>query len=101
MPPSSPSRAIKSHGQRYSPILRAQYLILLMEGYSYRKIEEKLRILESIQKKIKQRVFTRGFYPEQDLRILNYYIEDGARSNRLKKISPAREQRLINNIKLN
>jgi transposase len=100
MPPFPPSRATKSHGQRYSPILRAQCLTLLMEGYSYRKIEEKLGIPESTQKRIKQRAFARGFYPEQDLHILNYYVEDGARSNRPKEISLAREQRLIDSVKL-
>jgi hypothetical protein len=32
--------------------------------------------------------------------MLKCYIEDGARSSRLKKISPATEQRLLNNIKI-
>jgi transposase len=95
-----PSQATKLPRPHYSPILRAQCLTLLVEGYSHRGIEEKLGIPKSTQTRIKQRAFARGFCPEQDLRILNHYVEDGARSGRPKEISPAREQHLIDSVKL-
>jgi hypothetical protein len=71
-----------------------------VEGYSHRGIEEKLGIPKSTQTRIKQRAFARGFYPKQDLRILDHYVEDGARSGRSKKISLVREQHLIDSVKL-
>jgi transposase len=95
-----PSQATKLPRPHYSPILRAQCLTLLVEGYSHRGIEEKLGIPKSTQTRIKQRAFARGFCPEQDLRILDHYIEDGARSGRPKEISPAKEQHLIDSVKL-
>jgi hypothetical protein len=95
-----PSQATKLPRPHYSPILRAQCLTLLVEEYSYRGIEEKLGIPKSTQTGIKQRAFACGFCPEQDLRILDHYVEDGARSGRLKEISPAREQHLIDSVKL-
>jgi transposase len=79
---------------------RAQCLTLLVEGFSHYEIEQRTGIKESTQKNIKRRALARGFYPEQDPRILKCYIEDGARSSRLKEISPATEQRLLDSVKI-
>jgi transposase len=100
-PPRSQSQDTKVYGHRYSPVQRAQCLTLLVEGFSHREIEKKTGIKQSTQINIKRKAFARGFAPEQDSRIFECYVEDSARSGRLKEISPATEQRLLNAVKIN
>jgi hypothetical protein len=99
-PPRSQSRDTKVYGHRYSPVQRAQCLTLLVEGFSHSEIEKKTGIKQSTQINIKKKAFARGFAPEQDSRIFERYVEDGARSSRLKEISPVTEQRLLDTVKI-
>ena len=88
------------HGYRYTIAQRVQYLTLIVEGFSPVDIETKTGIKRSIQCYIKKRTYKRGFRPNKDLRILNYYVQDGERSDRLKEISLEIEQRLLNNVEV-
>jgi hypothetical protein len=50
---------------------------------------------------MKKKAFERGFQPDQDPWILDYYMVDGPRSGRLKQIPTSIEQRLLNNVRAN
>jgi hypothetical protein len=56
-------------------------------------------VKKSTQSRIKKRAFERGFLPEQDPRILGYYVEDGARSGRQKETSLTNEQALLESVR--
>jgi len=88
-------QSVVDHGYRYSIAQRVQCLTLQAEGFSWKDIEVKTGVKQSAQSTIKKRAFQRGFRPEQDPRILEYYVEDGARSGRPKEIAPEVEQRLL------
>ena len=71
-----------------------------MKGYSGPDIEAKIGVKRAAQFYIKKKAYVRGFRPEQDPRILDFYVQDGTRSGRPKEISLEIEQRLINNVQL-
>jgi hypothetical protein len=50
---------------------------------------------------MKKKAFERGFRPDQDPRILDYYVVDGPRSSRLKEITVEIEQCLLNSVRAN
>jgi Transposase len=50
---------------------------------------------------MKKKAFERGFRPDQDPRILDYYVVDGPRSGRPKEITIETEQCLLNSVRAN
>jgi hypothetical protein len=50
---------------------------------------------------MKKKAFERGFRLDQDPRILDYYVIDGPRSGRPKKILIEKEQDLLNSVRAN
>jgi transposase len=50
---------------------------------------------------MKKKAFERGFRPDQDPRILDYYVVDGPRSGRPKEITVETEQCLLNSVRAN
>jgi transposase len=103
-PPAAPVRPLPQdaidRGHRHTIIQRVQCLTLLAEGFSGRDIKKKTGVKPSAQSYIKKRAYDRGFRPEQDPRILDYYVQDGARSGRPKEITLTTEQRLLKSVKL-
>ena len=99
-PPPQPSSNDKSsHGHRYTITQRVQCLTLQAEGFSRCDIEKKTGVKPSAQTFMKQKAFDRGFRPDQDPRILDIYVEDGARSGRPKEITPEIEQALLDSVR--
>ena len=106
-PASRPSRnaprplpqSVIDHGHRYSIAQRVQCLTLIVEGFSGRDIEKKTGVKPTAQTYIKKRANARGFCPEQDPRILEYHVQDGARSGRPKEITLETEQRILNSVR--
>jgi transposase len=96
----NPPFDIIDRGHRYTLAQRVQCLTLQMEGLSDRDIEQKTGVKPSAQSHIKKRAFLRGYQPEQDTRILSYYIKDAPRSGRPKEISLAIEQQLIEKVRI-
>lgn len=96
-PPISPPlpQGVVHRGHRYSIVQRVQCLTLQAEGFSWRDIEAKTGVKQPAQSYIKKRAYERGFRPEQDPRIVEHYVEDGARSGRPKEITVETEQRLL------
>jgi hypothetical protein len=88
-------QSVVDRGHRYGIAQRVQCLTLQVEGFSWKDIEAKTGVKQPAQSAIKKRAFQRGFRPEQDPRILEYYVEDGARSGRPKEITSEIEQRLL------
>jgi hypothetical protein len=74
---------------------------LIAEGFSGLDIEKKTRIKRSAQSYIKKKAFERGFRPDQDPQILDYYVVDGPRSSRPKEITVETEQYLLNSVRAN
>jgi hypothetical protein len=72
---------------------------LLAEGFSGREVKKRTNVKPSAQSYIKKRARDRRFRPEEDPHILNYYVEDGERSGRLKEITLKIEQRLLDSNK--
>jgi hypothetical protein len=106
-PPSPPSRGPPSFQPsapqdvvrpKYSITQQVQCLILLVEGYLGREIKRRTGIKPLAQSYIKKKAFNCGFRPDQDPRILNYYVKDRARSGRPKEITLKTEQRLLNSV---
>lgn len=99
-PPVRPlSQDVPDHGHRYTLAQRVQCLTLQAEGFSRRDIEKKTGIKPSAQTYMRQKAFERGFRPDQDPRILNIYVEDGARSGRPKEITPEIEQAPLESVR--
>jgi transposase len=102
-PQTAPPRPLPQdaidHGNRFSIAQRAQCLTLLAEGFSGRDIEKKTGIKPSAQTYMKKKAFDRGFRPDQDPRILDYYVIDGVHSGRPKEITVKTEQRLLNSVR--
>ena len=71
---------------------------MIVEGFSRTDIEIKLEVKRSVQSYIKKRTYIRGFRPDQDLRIFEYYVQDKKCSDRSKEISLKTEQRLLDNV---
>ena len=88
-------QSVVDRGHRYGIAQRVQCLTLQVEGFLWKDIEAKTDVKQSAQSAIKKRAFQRGFRPEQDPRILEHYVEDGARSGRPKEITSEIEQRLL------
>ena len=63
-------------------------------------IKAKTRIKRLIQCYIKKRTYKRGFRLNKDSYILNYYVQNGKRSDKPKKISLEIERRLFNNVEV-
>jgi transposase len=103
-PPPPPVRPLPQdavdRGHRYTIIQRVQCLKLLAEGFSGRDIEKKTGVKSSAQSHIRKRAYDRGFCPEQDPRILDYYVQDGKHTGRPKEITLTTEQRLLESVKL-
>ena len=76
-----------------------QCLTLQAEGFSKTDIEKKTGIKRSAQTYMRQKAFERGFRPDQDPRILDKYVEDGARSGRPKEVTPEIEQTLLESVR--
>ena len=93
-PPQNPSQRTQ-----FSLAQRAQCLTLIIEGFSGREIEKKTSIKPSSQTYLKKRAFERGFRPDQDPRILDYYIQDGARSGRPKEIQLEMENAVLDSVR--
>jgi hypothetical protein len=87
------------HGHRYSIAQRVQCLTLLVEGLSGPEIEKRIGVKPSTQSYIKKKALQRGFRPQEDPRILDHHVMDGASTGRPKKIPQAVEQQLIQNVK--
>jgi transposase len=98
-PPRPLPRDVVDRGHRYTIAQRVQCLTLLAEGFSGREVEKRTDVKPSAQSHIKKRARDRGFRPEEDPRILNYYVEDGERSGRPKEITLEIEQRLLDSNK--
>jgi transposase len=99
-PPVQPPAPQDVVRPKYSIAQRVQCLTLLVEGYSGREIERRTGIKPSAQTYMKKKAFDRGFRPDQDPRILDCYVEDGARSGRPKEITLETEQRLLDNVRV-
>lgn len=80
-----PPKEAPDHGHRYSFAQRVQALTLVTEGFSGRDIWKKTGVKPSAVTNIKKRAYDRGYRPEQDSRILDHYVKDGARSGRPRK----------------
>jgi hypothetical protein len=99
-PPVQPSAPQDVVRPKYSIAQRVQCLTLLVEGYSGREIKRRTGIKPSVQTYMKRKAFDRGFCPDQDPRILNCYVEDGAQSDRPKEITLETEQHLLDNVRV-
>ena len=104
--PSRPSQAPEplperdtTYGHRYNIAQRVQCLTLQTEEFSKTDIEKKTGIKRSVQTYMRQKTFERGFRPDQDLRILDKYVEDKARLGRPKEKTLEIEQALLENVK--
>jgi Transposase len=97
-PPLSASEK-EGPGHRYTIAQRIHCLSLIVEGFSGPYIEAKTGVARSAQVKIRKKAFERGFQPDQDPRIFERYVEDGARSGRPKTITPAIEQQLLDTVR--
>jgi transposase len=100
-PPRPLPQGTVDHAHRYSLAQRVQCLTLLAEGYSGREIQARTGVIASSQTHIKQKARKRGFEPTQDPRILDHYVEDGARSGRPKEITTATELKLLSLVQEN
>ncbi len=97
-PPSAPPEAVNRR-PKYSIAQRVHCLVLQGEGFSWREIERRTGIKQPQQSNIKKKAFDRGFRPDVDPRILDYYVEDELRTGRPKKISLDTEQQLLANVR--
>jgi len=98
-PPRPRPQDAVDHGNRFSIAQRAQCLTLIAEGFSLSEIERKIGIKRATQSYMKKKAFERGFRPDQDPRILDYYVIDGPRSGRPKEITVEKEQDLLNSVR--
>lgn len=88
-------RIVADHGTRYSLVQRTQCLTLLSLGYSFKFVEDTIKIPEKTSRRILKKAEQRGYHPAEDPRILEHHVEDGARSGRPKEISDAVEKHLL------
>ena len=99
-PTRPPPQDAVDRGHRLTIVQRVQCLTLLAEGYLGRDIEKRTGVKPSAQSYIKKRAYDRGFRPREDPRILDLYVQDGARTRRPKEITLTTEQRLLESVKL-
>ena len=71
---------------------------MIVLRFSEVDIETKIEVKRTTQSHIKKKTYVRGFRSKQDLRILEYYVQDDECSDKSKEISIKTEQRLINNV---
>src|ERR1700761_2019202 len=71
------------HGNRYSTAQRVQALTLLSLGvYKIEDIERWLQIPKRTLQRILKKAKERGYRPQEDPRILEHHVIDGASANR-------------------
>jgi Transposase len=87
------------HGARYSIAAKIQALTLVSSGFSTKYVEEKISIPQQTVARIRKTAFQRGFRPDEDPRILEYYVKDVKRSGRLKTITKAIEQKVLASVR--
>jgi transposase len=92
---------VVGHGKPFSIAQRASCLILTVEGFLGRDIERKTGIKPSTQTYIKKKAFKRGFRPDQDPQILDFYVQDGARSGRPKEVTTEIEHAVLESVRAN
>ncbi len=98
--PLAQSDAKGDNGTRYSLSQRVQALTLFVIGYSPGQIQQITRVSPRTTQRLLEKARSRGFYPEQDLQILDHYIEDGYRSGRPQEISQQAEEALIHSVEV-
>ncbi|KIX96816.1 uncharacterized protein Z520_07536 [Fonsecaea multimorphosa CBS 102226] len=79
-------------GVRYSVAQRVQTLTLLSVGFSPQQVENLIRVPATQARRIFEKATKRGYRPQEDLRILDHYVEDGVRTGRPKKDTNGVEQ---------
>lgn len=82
---------------RLTLVQRVQCLTLIAEGYSGADIEARIGVKQPAQTKIKKKALERGYRPQEDRRILEYYVQDRPRSGRPKKIRAQIAEKLPDN----
>jgi len=90
-----PQEVAIDHGTRYSIVQRTQCLTLLSLGYTYKQVEEAIKIPHWTCRRIHEKATQRGYCPAEDPRILEHHVEDGVRSGRPKEIDKTVEKRLL------
>jgi hypothetical protein len=98
-PPRPIPQDIVDNGDRYSLVQKIQCLALITEHFSAAEIERKTGVKQRTQSNIKKKAFERGFRPDVDPRILEYYLIDGERSRRPKEIKEDIEGNILANIR--
>ncbi|OQU98224.1 hypothetical protein CLAIMM_04041 [Cladophialophora immunda] len=98
-PPKSPARSSSSRiarpvtqekaaggdtGTRYSLAQRVQTLSLLAIGWTPRQVAFYIKVPASEARRIFRKATERGYRPQEDLRILDHYVEDGRRTGQLR-----------------
>jgi transposase len=64
-------------------------------GYTVDQIQQITKVPPQTTRRFLDKAISRGYRPEQDLQILDSYVEDGARSGRPKEISKETEDAII------
>jgi hypothetical protein len=94
--PPTQAAARADHGTRYSIPQRTQALTLLTIGYTFKEVEEWLKIPDRTLRRIQAKAAERGYRPHEDYRILLYHVEDGKGPGRPREINCEIESRLLN-----
>jgi transposase len=87
------------HGTRYSLAQRIQALSYLTIGYSVPMVANMLQIPKWTVYRLQTKARERGWRPEEDIHVLEHYVEDGVIPGRPREIDSETEQHLISLVK--
>ncbi|KAJ9497098.1 hypothetical protein H2202_007254 [Exophiala xenobiotica] len=85
--PTTESASHRDTGTRYSIAQRSQALTLHSIGWTTAQIAAYTKIPERSVRAIAEKARKRGFQPQKDPRILDYFVEDGYKPGRPKEIT--------------
>ena len=89
---------VRDVGRRYSIAQRVQCLTLLALKIERKKIRELTTIPLQTQSNILKKAQSRGYNPDVDFRILDYYVEDGSRSGRPREVEEETKQLIVDSV---
>jgi hypothetical protein len=84
-----------------STAARIHALALLSEGFKHAYITQRKGLSDRALSRLKKKAFERGFWPEDDPRILEDYVVDAPCSGRPKEITQEKEQALLDSVRKN
>jgi transposase len=99
--PLTEEDAIGHTGTRYSIAQRAYVLTLYALCWTTAQIAIYLKIPDRQVRRIVDKAKKRGYKPQEDPRVLDYFVEDGYRPGRPKEVSEIKEEEVLTAVRIN